>query len=106
MPNEAKTKIQVEKIVFERDRDKLVAVAEVSVGDMRVRGLRIWKSAKGKLRVFLPSHRLGESWEDVVALPEELRAAAESEVLSTYHATQPVADIPTKNDKRGQNNAK
>ena len=92
MPNEAKTKIQVEKIVFERDRDKLVAVAEVSVGDMRVRGLRIWKSAKGKLSVFFPSHKLGEYWEEYVSFPKELHAEVVAKVISAYDEAKSKSD--------------
>lgn len=88
MPKETRTKIQVERIIPAEDRDKVVAVANIKVGDMRVRGLRIWKSAKGKLSVFFPSHKLGEYWEEYVSFPQELHAEVAAKVISAYEATQ------------------
>lgn len=85
MPNEAKQEIQVARIILEKDRDKLVAVADIKVGDIGVRGLKIWKSAKGKLSVFLPSHKLGEYWEEYVSFPTELRAEVVAKVISAYN---------------------
>lgn len=88
MPNEARTKIQVERIIPATDRDKVVAVADIKVGDVGVRGLKIWKSATGKLSVFFPSHKLGEYWEEYVSFPKELHAEVVAKVISAYKATQ------------------
>jgi hypothetical protein len=88
MPTEARTKVQIERIIPAKDRDKIVAVADIKVGDVGVRGLKIWKSATGKLSVFFPSHKLGESWEEYVSFPKELHAEVEAKVISAYQVTQ------------------
>jgi hypothetical protein len=101
MPNEPRTKIHVERIILEKDRDKIVAVADIKVGDVAVRGLKIWKSAKGKLSVFFPSHKMGEYWEEYVSFPKELHDEVVAKVISAYEAAQqPSAGEARKNDKQ------
>jgi hypothetical protein len=85
MPNETKPTIQVQRIILEKDRDKIVAVADISVDDIRVRGLKIWRSARGKLSVFFPSHKLGGYWEEYVSFPKELHAEVVAKVISAYN---------------------
>jgi len=92
MPNEAK--IQVEKIIPAKDRDRIVAVADIKVEDVSVRGLKIWQSAKGTLSVFFPSHKLGEYWEEYVSFPKELHAEIAATVISAYN------EAKSKNDAK------
>jgi hypothetical protein len=49
-----------------------------------IRGVAIWKSGNGRLRVFFPSYRTGRGYDDAILLPPDLRAEVEAEVITAY----------------------
>jgi hypothetical protein len=81
----------VEHIALAQELDHRVALATVRLGDVVIRGVAVWRSRHGKLRVCFPSYKLGEGWEDAIAVPAELRAQVEADVISAYKAAKDAA---------------
>jgi hypothetical protein len=74
----------VETMSLAADTDRRIALATVRIGDVLIRGVAIWRTPHGKLRVFFPSYRLGAGWDEAIYLPEELRTEVEADVISAY----------------------
>jgi hypothetical protein len=47
--------VQVEKVELTTEVERRVALATVRLGEVVIRGVAVWKSPRGKLRVFVPS---------------------------------------------------
>jgi len=76
--------VSVEKIEFITDMEKRVAFATVRVGEVVIRGVTIWKSPQGRLRVYFPNYRRSLGYDEVISLPPDLRTAVEAEVIAAY----------------------
>ena len=84
MSNEPEKKSCVETISLAADMDRRIALASVRIGEVLIRGVAVWKTRQGRLRVYFPSYRLGSGWDDAIYLPEELRTEVEADVISAY----------------------
>ena len=71
-------------ITMATEVDKKVAFANVKIGEITVRGITVWRSGNGHLRVFFPRYTRGLFWEDIVSVPPEIRSAIETEVIAAY----------------------
>jgi hypothetical protein len=88
-----KKKSFVETIHLAEDVERRVAFASVRLSDVVIRGIAIWRSPKGHLRVYFPAYRLGSGFDDAIRTSEELRAQLEADVISAYNeATAQNAD--------------
>jgi hypothetical protein len=74
----------VQHLMLATEIDKKVAFATVQIGNITIRGIIVWQSPRGKLRVFFPSCSLGYGYEDSVTVPAELRSEIEAEVIAAY----------------------
>jgi hypothetical protein len=74
----------VETISLSDDLDKRIALATVRLVEVLIRGVAVWRSRHGKLRVYFPSYRLGAGWDEAIYLPEELRTEVEADVIAAY----------------------
>ena len=74
----------VETIILAQENERRVAFAGVRLGDVLIRGIALWRSPKGHLRVYFPTYRLGAGFDDLIRIPEELQAQVEAEVISAY----------------------
>jgi hypothetical protein len=81
----------VEHIALAQEVDHRVALATVRLSDVVIRGIAVWRNRHGKLRVYFPSYKLGAGWEDAIAVPAELRAQVEADVISAYKAAKDAA---------------
>lgn len=92
MTTDVKEKSCVETISLAADMDKRVALATVRLGDVLVRGVAVWRSRQGKLRVYFPSYKLGAGWDEAIYLPEELRTDVEADVIAAYKQAKTAAN--------------
>jgi hypothetical protein len=99
MPTEEK-KSHVENIRLAPEMEKEVAMATVRIGDVLIRGVRVWKSPQGKLRVFFPGHKLGPAWEDTIDLSSEVRSEVEADVIAAYKDTKAQAERKSQDQTR------
>jgi hypothetical protein len=83
---------RVESISFTADQEKRVALANVRIGSTLVRGIAIWRSGNGQLRVYLPSYRLGRIFDDAVQLPDDLRTDVEAAVITAFKEAKAEAE--------------
>jgi len=74
----------VETIILAEENEKRVAFAGVRLGDVLIRGIAVWRSPKGHLRVYFPTYRLGAGFDDLIRIPEELHSQVEADVISAY----------------------
>jgi hypothetical protein len=74
----------VETISLAQEIERRVAYASVRLGDVLIRGIAVWRSPKGHLRVYFPSYRLGAGFDDAIRLPEDLQTEVEAGVISAY----------------------
>lgn len=88
---ETKEKSYVEAISLAADADRRVALASVRVGEVLIRGVAVWRSRHGKLRVYFPSYRSGPNlYDEAIELPAELRSEIEAEVLARYREAKKI----------------
>jgi hypothetical protein len=80
--------VKVEKIDLTTEIEKRVALATVRLGEIVIRGVAVWKSPRGKLRVFWPSYKRGYGFEDAIALPVDLQAEVDAAVIAAYKDTK------------------
>jgi hypothetical protein len=78
----------VESITLMEELDKRVALVTVRLGDVQVRGVAVWRSGNGRLRVHFPGYKLGWSWDDAVHVSDELRSEIEADVIAAYKAAK------------------
>ena len=78
------TKGYVEKILLREEMERRVAEATIQVGDVRIGGITVWRSANGHVRVYWPKHWSGPGRSETIDLPPELRAEIETEVITAY----------------------
>jgi hypothetical protein len=83
---------KVESISFTADQEKRVALANVRIGCTLIRGIAIWRSGNGRLRVYLPSYRLGRIFDEAVQLPDDLRTDVEAAVIAAFKEAKAEAE--------------
>jgi DNA-binding cell septation regulator SpoVG len=76
--------VVVERVNLAADLDRRVALVTITIADVRIHGIAIWRSSNGRLGVNFPSYRVGPGWEDAIELSPELRTTVEEEVLAAY----------------------
>jgi hypothetical protein len=81
---ETHTTVVVTRVDLSGDMEKRVALASVQIGPITIQGIAVWKSPKGKLRLFLPSYRSRYGFDDAVILPQELQVELEASVFAAY----------------------
>jgi hypothetical protein len=81
----------VEAISLAPDMDQRIALATVRLGDVLIRGVAVWRSRYGRLRVYFPSYKLGAGWDEAIYLPDELRTQVEADVIAAYKAAKAAA---------------
>jgi len=91
MTSDVKEKSCVEAVSLAVDMDRRVALATVRIGDVLIKGVSVWRSTNGRLRVYFPSYKLGAGWDDAIYLPEELRSEVEADVISAYKTAKAAA---------------
>jgi len=75
----------VESLNLAQENERRVAFASVRLGEVLIRGIAIWRSPKGHLRVYLPTYRLGAGFDGAIQLPQELRLQVETDVICAYN---------------------
>lgn len=95
--------LHVESIQLATEQEKRVAYACVRVGDFLFRGITVYRSANGRLRVYLPSWRPNHcgGFEETLALPPEVRSEMEIAVLTAYKEKLKKASLEDKNAASG-----
>lgn len=92
MATKSMTNSYVEHIALAQEMEHRIAFATVRIGDVTIRGVAVWRSRNGKLRVYFPSYRLGSGWDEAISLPDELRTDIEADVISAYKAAKSAAN--------------
>ena len=80
--------VQVERVELATEMERRVALATVRLGEVVIRGVAVWKSPRGKLRVFVPSYKRGYAFEDAISLPTELQSQVDAAVIAAYKDTK------------------
>jgi hypothetical protein len=88
MPNKSTSVTCVEQMNLATDVDNRVALATVRIGEVLIRGIAVWRTRQGRLRVLFPSYRLGSGWDEAICLPEEVRSEVEADVISAYKSAK------------------
>ncbi len=91
MATKSITNSYVEHIALAQEMEHRIAFATVCIGDVTIRGVAVWRSRNGKLRVYFPSYRLGSGWDEAISLPDELRTEIEADVISAYKQAKTAA---------------
>jgi hypothetical protein len=91
MATKPMTKSYVEHIALAQEMEHRIAFATVCIGDVTIRGVAVWRSRNGRLRVYFPSYRLGSGWDEAISLPDELRTEIEADV---NRRTRPPRALP------------
>lgn len=86
--------VHVERLELAMELERRVALATVRIGEVVIRGVAVWRSSSGRLRVYLPSYRLGAAWDDIVQLPADLRADVEAAVITAFKEAKSHAEKP------------
>ncbi|MGO9590631.1 MAG: hypothetical protein ACLP3K_11380 [Candidatus Acidiferrales bacterium] len=77
----------VEKIALAVEREKKVGFADIRIGDIKVRGITVWRSGNGQLRVYFPRYRPEHRmFVDCVDVPPEMRSEIKAEIIAAYRA--------------------
>jgi len=84
MATKPMTNSYVEHISLAQEMENRIALATVRIGDVTIRGVAVWRSRNGRLRVYFPSYRLGSGWDEAISLPDEVRTEIEADVISAY----------------------
>ena len=80
----ARAKFKVDWLRLATSTERRLALAQVRVGNITIKGLSVWASASGKLHVRLPSSYLSAGYGECVVLPPELRERIEAAVLAEF----------------------
>ena len=92
----------VESISLVDDLEKRVALATIHIGDIQLRGIAVWRSGNGQLRVHFPGYRLGSNWDDAICVPDELRSQIEADVITAYKEAKAGAKTEEKKTSRAK----
>lgn len=84
MNKQTETESYVENLQMAGEIHQHVAHATIRIGEIQIRGVKIWRAKNGRLFTHWPSFKLGFGWEDVIELPAELRTDIEADVISAY----------------------
>jgi hypothetical protein len=84
MVTKAITSSYVEHIALAQEMEHRIALATLRIGEVTIRGVAVWRSRNGRLRVYFPSYKLGSGWDEVISLPEDLRTRIEADVIAAY----------------------
>jgi hypothetical protein len=84
MVTKAITSSYVEHIALAQEMEHRIALATLRIGEVTIRGVAVWRSRNGRLRVYFPSYKLGSGWDEVISLPEDLRTQIEADVIAAY----------------------
>ncbi len=90
----------VEHIALAQEMEHRIALVTVHIGDVTIRGVAVWRSRNGRLRVYFPSYRLGSGWDEAISLPDELRTEIEADVISAYKAAKSAANKSARNSEK------
>ena len=91
----------VQGVTTSKQLDKKVAWAEVKVGDILIRGIHVWRSGNGRLRVHFPSYCVADRiWIDTVVVPDEIRSEIEAEVIAAYREQKRKEDAMAKHEQQ------
>lgn len=80
--------MKVEKIELDTELEKRVGLATVRIGEVIVRGITIWRTPTGRLRVYSPSYRRSAGFDEAIELSPELRAELEADVIAAYRSAK------------------
>ncbi len=80
--------MQVEKMVLDTELEKRVGLATVKIGEVIVRGITVWRTPAGRLRVYFPSYRRSAGFDEAIELSPELRAELEADVIAAYKSAK------------------
>ena len=78
--------ITIEHVILAVDLDRRAALVTVKVGELRIRGVEVWRSRSGHLSVRFPAYRAGSNWEEAFELSDDRRTEMETEVLAAFRA--------------------
>lgn len=84
----------VQRVDLAVDWDRRVALADVRIGDVLIRGVAVWKAKSGKLHVQWPSYKFREGqggYREAVELPPDLRSEIEADVIAAYRKARDAA---------------
>jgi len=81
----------VEQIRVHDQLQRLVGLAVVKIGEVRIRGVAVWRSRNGRLRVYWPRYWDGARQEEAIDLPPELRTDVEADVIAAYKEAKKAA---------------
>lgn len=74
----------VESIRLADELEKRVALAAIRIGEILIHGVAVWRSGRGRLRVYFPSYKAGYGYAEAIELPQELRSEVEADVIAAY----------------------
>lgn len=94
------TNSYVEHISLAQEMEHRIALATIRIGDVTIRGVAVWRSRNGRLRVYFPSYRLDSGWDEAISLPDELRTEIEADIISAYKAAKSVANKSVRNSAK------
>ena len=80
--------MQVEKIELNTELEKRVGLATVRIGEVIIRGITVWRTPTGRLRVYSPSYRRSAGFDEAIELSPELRAELEASVIVAYKSAK------------------
>lgn len=78
------TPITIKHVNLAADIDRRTALITVGIGSVRIHGVAIWRSPRGKLSVYFPSFYFGSSRQEAIELPPDLRMEVESQILAAF----------------------
>jgi hypothetical protein len=80
--------MQVQRIELDTELEKRVGFATVKIGEVSIRGVTVWRTPAGRLRVYFPSYRRSAGFREAIELSPELRAELEADVISAYKSAK------------------
>lgn len=93
----------VESVTLATERDQKVGFADIKIGDIKVRGITVWRSGNGRMRVFFPSYSTAHRiFADCIDVPSELRSEIEAEVIAAYRTKKRESERGPESTNRDQ----
>jgi len=78
------TESYVETLKMAEEIDQHVAHATIRLGEIKISGLKIWSTRKGRLYVHWPSYWAVWRWIEVVEVSPEQRSDIEADVIACF----------------------
>jgi hypothetical protein len=79
--------VTVERIELGAEQEHRVALGQGRIGPVVIRGIMVWRSNGGRLRVYMPSYKAygGRSgYRDAIELPPDLQSEVDAAVIAAY----------------------